>query len=87
MPAAGGHRFDFVGKVPLVFSVIFALLFANTFVMLLLEFAGKYLLPREVPEAVHWYGDNSITIQFVLLALLAAIIAMFRKRVHHIPRK
>ena len=87
MPGAGGHRFYFVGKVPLVFSVISALLFANTFLMLLLEFAGKYFLPREVPETVHWYGDNSITIQFVLLALLAAILAIFRKRVHYIPRK
>jgi hypothetical protein len=81
MPGAGGHRFYFVGKVPPVFSVVVLLLFANTFLMLLLEFAGKYFLPREVPEIVRWFRDNSITIQFVLLALLAAILIIFRKRV------
>jgi hypothetical protein len=80
MPVAGGHRFYFVGKAPAVFQVVALLLFANTLLMLLLEFAGKYFLPREVPETVRWYRDNSITIQFVLLALLAAILIMFRKR-------
>jgi len=55
--------------------------------MLLLGFAGKYFLPREVPESVHWYGDNSITIQFILLALLAAMVTIFRKRVHYVRRK
>jgi hypothetical protein len=86
MPGAG-HRFYFVGKVSLAFSVAASLLFANTFLMLFLEFAGKYILPRPVPGAVHWYGDNSITIQFVLLALLAAILTIFRKRVRYVPQK
>jgi hypothetical protein len=64
-----------------VFLVVVLLLFANKFLMLLLEFAGKYFLPREVPETVRWYRDNSITIQFVLLAMMAAVIVFFRKRV------
>jgi hypothetical protein len=85
MPGTGGHRFYFVGKVPPVFSVVVLLLFANTFLMLLLEFAGKYILPREVPETVRWYRNNSIPIQFVLLALLAAILIIFRKRVEWWP--
>jgi hypothetical protein len=67
MPGAG-HRFYFVGKVPLAFSVALSLLFANTFLMLFLEFAGKYFLPTNVPQTIHWYEENSITIQFVLLA-------------------
>lgn len=86
MPGTG-HRFYFVGKVPLVFSVVLSLLFANTFLMLLLEFAGKYFLPREVPVTLHWYGDNSVTIQLVLVALLAVIVIIFRKRVHYVRPK
>lgn len=86
MPGAG-HRIHFVGKVPLAFSAVFSLLFANTLLMLLLEFAGKYFLPKAVPETVHWYGDNSITVQFVLLFLLAVILVVFRKRIYYIPRK
>lgn len=80
MPGAGGHRFYFVEKVPLAFSIVFSLLFANTFLILLLEFAGKYFLPKDVSETVHWYRDNSITIQFVLVGLLFAIVIIFRKR-------
>ena len=87
MPGAGGHKFYFMGKVPLVFSLVGSLLFANTFLILLLQFAGKYILPKNVPETVHWYGDNSITIQFVLLALLAAILIIFRKRVYYSHQK
>ena len=79
----GRHKFYFVGKAPLVFSVAASLLFANTFLILLLEFAGKYILPNKIPETVQWYGDNSILIQFVLLALLAAVLIIFRKRVHY----
>lgn len=87
MPGAGGHKFYFVGKVPLVSSMVLSLLFANTLLMLLLEFAGKYFLPKDVPETVHWYRDNSITIQFVLLLLLAATLIIFRKRVHYLGPK
>jgi hypothetical protein len=80
MPGAG-HRFYFVEKVPSPFVLFTLLLFLNTFLMLLLEFAGKYFLPKNVPDAVRWYTDNSIKIQFVLLALLAATLLIFRKRV------
>jgi hypothetical protein len=59
MPGAG-HRFYFVGKVPLVFSVVLSLLLANTFLMLLLQFAGKYFLTKGVPQTIYWYEDNSI---------------------------
>jgi hypothetical protein len=42
----GRHRFEFVGKEPLVFVVVVSLLFANTFLMLLLDFGAKYFLPK-----------------------------------------
>ena len=87
MPGAGGHRFYFVGKVPLVFSAVLSLLFANTLLMLSLELAGKYFLPKDVPETVQWYQDNSIIIQFVLLLLLAVILVIFRRRVHYLRPK
>jgi hypothetical protein len=31
MPLVGGHRFTFSGQPPLVFKVVFVLLFVNTF--------------------------------------------------------
>jgi hypothetical protein len=83
----GRHRFEFVGKEPLIFWVVASLLFANTALMLLLDFGGKYFLPKDVSATVHWYGNNSITIQFGLLALLAALLIVFRKRVRYIRPK
>ena len=71
MPGAG-HRFYFVGKVPFLFSVLLCLLFVNTFLML--------FLPKVTVGILRWYADNSVTIQFVLLALLAAVMVIFRKR-------
>ena len=72
MPGAG-HRFYFVEKVPIPFFVLSCLLFVNTFLML--------FLPKTAVGALRWYQDNSVTIQFVLLALLAAVMVIFRKRV------
>jgi hypothetical protein len=76
-----------VGKEPLVFWVVASLLFANTVLMLLLEFGGKYFLPKHAPEIVYWYAGRSIQIQFVLVALLAAIFIVFRKRVRYFRPK
>jgi hypothetical protein len=87
MPGGGRHRFEFVGKEPPAFLVVATLLFVNTFLLLLLEFAGKYFLPKNVPAPLQWYQDNSIAIQFVLLALLAIILIVFRKRVRYSVRK
>jgi hypothetical protein len=39
------------------------------------------------PEIVCWFASRSIDIQFVLLALVAAIFIIFRKRVRYIRRK
>jgi len=38
------------------------------------------------PEIVCWYASRSIDIQFILLALLAAVFIIFRKRVRYIGR-
>ena len=46
MPGAGGYRFYFEGKDPLIFRVLAILLFANTFFGLGLGFAGQYFLPK-----------------------------------------
>ena len=103
MPGAGGHRFEFVGKAPLLFRVVVGLLFANTLLGLSLTFGAKYFLPKasvglppcealadrgvqyHAPEAVCWYADHCIAIQFILLALMAAIFVIFRKRVRYTP--
>jgi hypothetical protein len=59
--------------VPFPFLVLLFLLFLNTFLML--------FLPKATVGALRWYEDNSITIQFVLLALMAAVVIIFRKRI------
>jgi hypothetical protein len=46
MPGGGRHRFEFVGKEPLVFRVSVTLLFVNTFLLLSLDFAAKHFLPK-----------------------------------------
>jgi hypothetical protein len=38
-------------------------------------------LPKATVGILRWYGDNSVAIQFVLLALLAAVMVISRKRV------
>lgn len=81
------HKFYFVGKEPLALWVVVSLLFANTILMLLPESAGKYILARRAPEIALWYAGHSITIQFVLLAALAAIFIIFRSRVHYVRQK
>jgi len=101
----GRHRFEFVGKEPLVLWVVASLLFANTFLAISLEFGVRYFLPRaslslqpchalavrraqyHAPQIVCWYASHSIAIQFILLALVAVIFAIFRKRVRYIPWK
>ena len=47
----GGHRFEFVGKEPPVFLAASGLLFVNTFVLLLLDFGAKYVLPKASPNS------------------------------------
>jgi hypothetical protein len=46
MPGAGGHRFYFVGREPLVLRVVATLFVVNTFLFLSLDFGAKYLLPK-----------------------------------------
>lgn len=81
------HKFYFVGKEPLALWVVLALLFGNTVLMLLPESSAKYILGQHYPEIPHWYADHSIAIQFALLATLAGIFLIFRKRVQYIRQK
>jgi hypothetical protein len=101
----GRHRFEFVGKEPLVLWAAASLLFANTFLILVLTFGAKYFLSKasltlqpcdalaergsqyHAPEILCWYASRSIAIQFILLALVAAIFIIFRKRVRYIRRE
>jgi amino acid transporter len=75
----GGHRFYFVGKVPLPFSVLLCFLFLNTFLML--------FLPKATVGALSWYEDNSIKIQLVILALMAVVVVIFRKHIRWESRR
>jgi hypothetical protein len=40
------HKFEFEGKEPVAFWIVISLLFANTILMLLLNFTGKPFLPQ-----------------------------------------
>src|SRR5450755_3492408 len=62
-------RFEFEGKEPLAFWIVHYCL-RIPILRLLLSFAGKHFLPQNALETVRWYEANSITIQFVLSALL-----------------
>jgi hypothetical protein len=79
MPGFGRHGFYFVGKVPIPFLMLFYLLLLNTFLML--------FLPEATVGALRWYHDNSNAIQSVLLALMAGVAIIFRKRIHWHGRK
>jgi hypothetical protein len=83
MPGAGAHKFYFVDKVPPIFLIVLALLFANTFLMLALDFISTHLFPSRATNLVSWYDAHSLAIQFILLAALFLILLIFRKRVRH----
>lgn len=44
-------------------------------------------LQYHAPAIVCWYASRSLAIQFLLLALLAAIFIIFRKQARYIPPK
>jgi hypothetical protein len=103
MPGAGGHRFVFVDREPLVLRVVAMLLFVNTFLGLLLDFGAKYFFPRasmslppcealaegqyHVPRIICWFESQWIATQFVWMGLIAIILVIFRKRVRYIGRR
>ena len=100
----GAHRFEFVGKEPLLSRSLVMLLLANTLLFLGLDFGAPYFLPKasaslpacpalasggvqvHAPAILCWYADRAITIQFVLLALIAVTMLIFRKRVRYVYR-
>jgi len=60
MPGAG-HRWEFGGKQPIVFTITMGLLLANGASSLALAFFGKKLIPQDLPgshvcEAMSTYG-------------------------------
>lgn len=102
MPGTGRHHFEFVGKEPLAFLVVAALLAVNTFLLLLVDFGARHFLPKaslnlppcealarrgaqyHAPEIVCWYAGHSIAIQFILLALIAVVLVIYRKHIRYI---
>ena len=92
----------FVDREPLVFRIVFVLLFVNAFLGLLLDFGAKYLFPKtsmslspcealsggqyHAPRFICWFESRWIAIQFILLGLIAAILLIFRKRVRYLGR-
>ena len=83
----GRPIFYFVEKEPVALWVVGALLFANTFLSLFLGLGRGYIGARHLPSVVYWYSEHDILIQWVLLAALAAIFVIYRKRVHYAGRR
>ena len=102
MPGMGAHRWEFVGKPPVIFTIVAILLFTNVFLTLTLLLFGQHFIPRDLPSSqgcpamasygVHysvpgwlcWYVNWDIAITFVLVALGALIMLIFRKDVRRV---
>lgn len=67
--------------------IVASLLFGNTLLMLSLDYGRKHADSGRLPVIAYWYLEHVISIQFVLLAMLAGIFVIFRKRVHYVRRK
>lgn|SRR5690349_17500401 len=51
MPGSSRHRFEFVGKEPLILLLLFVLLAINTISLLMLDFAGGVFLQKIFPHS------------------------------------
>ena len=59
--------------------IVASLLFGNTLLMFLLDYGRKHVDSGRLPGIAYWYSEHVISIQCVLLALLAGIFVIFRK--------
>jgi hypothetical protein len=89
MPGAG-RRYDFIGKQPLIFTILVVLLLGNTFLSLGLDFFARYLFPKCSPNALLCMplGNGGVTYKvpqaifwyaawsFTLEGILIALIAL-----------
>jgi hypothetical protein len=90
----GKQPTSFLMVAGLLFLNTFLSLFLDFGARFLLPKASLTLQPCEAlawrgrqyhaPEIVCWYASRSIAIQFILLALLAAVLIVYRKRVRYI---
>jgi hypothetical protein len=81
--------------VTLLLANTFAMLFLDFGAKYFLPKTNPSLQPCEAfarqgvqyhaPTLICWYAGHSIAIQFILLALLAAVFIIFRKHVRYIP--
>jgi len=98
----GSHRYQWIGKPPLYWTIILGVMMAQVAVSLVLSFT----LPRwahATPDSLHpielrmnggnmyylspamgWYLKNDIWITFGLLAILALIMVIQRKKVERV---
>jgi hypothetical protein len=63
MPGTG-HGWQFVGKQPVIFTVVGSLLLANVASSLGLAFFGKYFIPQNLPNSHVCAAMSSSGIQF-----------------------
>jgi hypothetical protein len=51
MPGVGTHRWEFVGKQPVIFTIVVVLLFANVSLSFALAFFVKFLFPGAIANS------------------------------------
>jgi len=76
MPGGGPHHWYFVGKMPWIATVLFVLLFVNSFAGFVLVPAYEHFAHRTIS-----YMDRFIEIQFILLVLIGLVFLIYRKNV------
>jgi hypothetical protein len=94
LPGNGPHRFEFVGRTPLIVWALVVLLFANTFLGLaLMVFHPVVYLPpndrglhKYATTAIVWNAEHWNAVQFALLALLGVMFLIYRKNVRYVDR-
>ncbi len=81
MPDSGPHHLEFIGKTPWIATVLFVLLFVNTF-------AGLVFLPlyEHFAHRAISYVDRFVEVQFVLLALIGLVFLIYRKHIRYTYR-
>jgi hypothetical protein len=82
MPGSGPHHLEFVGKTPLIATVLFVLLFVNSFVGFVFVPVYEHFAHRTISYPDHLFLES----QFALLALIGLVFLIYRKRVRYTYR-
>ena len=64
MPGTGAHRWEFVGREPMIFKIVAVLFLANTIALLTLGFFGPHVIPKGLPNSQSCPAAASYGVQY-----------------------